>query len=86
MYNGFGAKVMTIIFDQSLPRDSNFMLSQVRREYGSLGLPAIRYLGKDAPEGIGEMGFLIKGEFYSADRTSDVVDKLRELEKLASKS
>jgi hypothetical protein len=84
MYKGFGAKVVTIIFDQSRPRESHHMMGIVRREYDSLGLPAILYLGKDAPEGIEDIGFLVKGEFYSADRTSEVVDKLNELEKAAS--
>jgi hypothetical protein len=89
-YNGFGSYVVTIIFDKAHARESFAIVSRVRLGCNalddvSLGLPAIRYLGVDAPDGIDKIGFLIGGEFYSGDRTDDIVAKIGELEKAAQR-
>ncbi|MBT3397364.1 hypothetical protein HOA55_00940 [archaeon] len=84
MYKGFGAEVAITIFDQSRANDSNRMLGNIRRSYPSYGLPAIRYIGKDAPEWIEDIGVFINGVFYSGDQVRDISDKLNELEKAAA--
>jgi|ETN02SMinimDraft_4_1059925.scaffolds.fasta_scaffold454374_1 hypothetical protein len=84
MYEGFGAYVVTTIFDKRRARESSRMVHCLRSAYkktgGDLGLPAILYLGVDAPNGIDEIGFLVDNEYYSGDRIDDVVARIREAE------
>ena len=85
MYRGSGSDFVTIVFDKGNPRKSSAMVHRLRQAYGvggrKLGLPAIRYLGVDVPDGVDEIGFLFGGnEFISGDRVDDAVVRMKELE------
>jgi len=97
MYRGFGPKVAITIFDQSSESsiaESNLMLGALRRKC-NYGLPAIQYIGKDAPkectgigvlvgDGFDDEGNLINCEYIPVDRIDQATSKINQLEKAAN--